>query len=445
MCKRSKPNNQKPYELLNPLEISAEPWESIGMDFIGPLLLSSNRDGNFDSITVVICLLTAMVELIPSRINYTTQDLAKLMFEHIYKHHGLPKNIISDWDVLFTSIFWGHLHKLMRTTLIMLSAYHPQTDGATECANRAITQMLQQCISSDQKDWVGKLPTIQFAINWACSESTGYSSFFLNTGRMPRTMIWNSAGSAEYLNVHIFSQKKKLALMSAHDSIIAARVKQTRNTNRKRQEVPFMEGDLVYLSTKNISFDKGLARKFVPKYIGPYKIMRDFNNQSFKIDLHSHLKQRGVHDVFHASLLRIHLPNDDRLFPGRFDTQIGDGPNIEKEWAVKSIQSHYQSSEDAIFEIEWKSEDITWMPYYQVKHLQALDDYLNLLEVNKISELPKGKGKPPREDPQVFLGALAIGSAPLTPLQDIAGPLKTPGDLIDTSFVLNLFYSLSFL
>ena len=37
-----------------------------------------------------------MVHLIPSRITYNAPQLAKLMFEHVYKLHGLPKNIISD-------------------------------------------------------------------------------------------------------------------------------------------------------------------------------------------------------------------------------------------------------------------------------------------------------------------------------------------------------------
>jgi len=41
-CKQSKPNNQKPYGLLNPLSIPSYPWESIGVDFIGPLPESSN-------------------------------------------------------------------------------------------------------------------------------------------------------------------------------------------------------------------------------------------------------------------------------------------------------------------------------------------------------------------------------------------------------------------
>ncbi|KAI0354114.1 hypothetical protein OH77DRAFT_1386728, partial [Trametes cingulata] len=74
--------------------------------------------------------------------------------------------------------------------------------------------------------------------------------------------------------VRIYAQKVKAAVMAAHDSIIAARVKQTRDANRRRRPAPFVEGDLVYISTKNISLPKGLARKLAPKYIGPYRIVR---------------------------------------------------------------------------------------------------------------------------------------------------------------------------
>ena len=166
-CKISKPSNQKPHGLLNLLSIPSYPWESIGMDFVGPLPESGNRDGLFDSITIVICLLTSMVHLIPSRTNYNASQLAELMFEHVYKLHGLPKNIISDRDVLFTSTFWGQLHRLMGSKLRLSSAYHPQSDGSTERANHTITQMLQQCVHPNQKDWVAKLPAIEFAINSA--------------------------------------------------------------------------------------------------------------------------------------------------------------------------------------------------------------------------------------------------------------------------------------
>ena len=46
-------------------------------------------------------------------------------------------------------------------------------------------------------------------------------------------------------------------------TILAARVKQTQDANKKWQTVPFKKGDLAYLSSKNISFPKGLAQKLL--------------------------------------------------------------------------------------------------------------------------------------------------------------------------------------
>ena len=167
--------------------------------------------------------------------------------------------------------------------------------------------------------------------------------------------------------------------------------------------MPFKAGDLVYLSSKNISFKKGLARKLLPKFLGPYKIIKEFGNASFLLELPAHLKRRGVHDIFHSSLLKIHVPSDDRLFPGRMDTQIVD-TDEDDEWAVDRILSHHGSRVDASFEILWKSGDVTWLPYYQITYLQALTDYLGLLNVSKIAKLPAGHGRPPLDDPQVSLG-----------------------------------------
>lgn len=260
----------------------------------------------------------------------------------------------------------------------MSSAYHPQSDGATEQANQMVTQMLRQCVHDNQKDWVTKLPAIEFAINSAWSASTGYAPFFLNFGCMPRAMIWDSPASTKFPSIREFANQKKLALMSAHDSILAARVKQIRDANKRWQDIPFHQGDLIYLSSKNLSFPKGLARKLIPKFLGPYKILRDYGNASFQLELPQHLKKRGVHDVFHSSLLRIHVPNDDRLFPRCMDTQIiGEGV-MDDEWAVNCIKSHAGTKANTIFEVQWKSVNVTWLPYYQITHLQALTDYLDL-------------------------------------------------------------------
>ena len=188
------------------------------------LPLGIDWDGLFDSIMVVTCLLTSMMHLIPSCTNYNTSQLAELMFKHMYKLHGLPKNIIRDWDVLFTSTFWGQLHCLIGTKLRLSSAYHPQSNSSTEQANQTITQMLRQCIHPNQNDWVAKLPAIEFAINSARLESMGYAPFFLNSRWMPQSMIWESNSTTDFPSIQEFALQKKLAIMATHNSIHALMV-----------------------------------------------------------------------------------------------------------------------------------------------------------------------------------------------------------------------------
>jgi hypothetical protein len=124
------------------------------------------------------------------------------------------------------------------------------------------------------------------------------------------------------------------------------------------------------------------------------------------MELPTELKKRGVHDVFHSSLLKIHLPNDDRLFPGRQDSQLEHGPKIEEEWAVDKILLHHSTKGDIPFKIKWEARNITWLPSYEISHLQVLKNYLDAHGVDDISQLPPGKGNPLVSDPQIFLDCI---------------------------------------
>ena len=114
------------------------------------------------------------------------------------------------------------------------------------------------------------------------------------------------------------------------------------------------------------------------------------------------------------------MPNDDPLFSGQMDTQIMSSSEAGEEWAVDRILSHHGVRADALFEVKWKSGDVTWLPYYQITHLQALTEYLELLGVSKISQLPKGLGRFQQDDPQIFIGSIfAMGATPYSPVSDL--------------------------
>ena len=359
----------------------------IGVDFVGPLPESSNRTGRYDMICVVIDLLTSMVHLVPTKQTYRATDIAELMFECVYKLHSVPERIVSDWDSLFTSKFWKRLHGLIGTQLRMSSAFHPQTDSATERANRTITQMIRQCVRPDQKDWVTKLPAVEFAINSARSSTTGFSPFQLNYGWSPSPIIWDSHD--EFPGVRKFAEKMKMVIMSAHDSIIAARVVNTVQANKKHAIAEYKVGDLVYLSTRNISLPKGRACKLAPKFLGPFAITKVLKEgATYQLDLSEEVLKRGINPSFHATLLKPHVPSDDRRFPRRLPMQIPGFGDKSREWTVDAIVAHHGKGMNSEFQILWKAGDKTWAPYREIAHLIALDRYCELMGVENPHDLP---------------------------------------------------------
>ena len=121
----------------------------------------------------------------PTTTTVTARGVAWLILKEVMRLHGIPESIVSDRDTKFTSIFWKELHRLMGSKLLMSTAFHPQTDGATERDNRLIAQILCTVVLNDQQDWSDKCPMVEFAINSSINPTTGYAPFKLNYGYMP--------------------------------------------------------------------------------------------------------------------------------------------------------------------------------------------------------------------------------------------------------------------
>ena len=138
ICVTTKDVNSKLTGLLHHLLITDRPWQSIGMDFMS-LLPKSN---NFNYLLVVIDRLTSQVHLVPTMTMITAKGITWLIIKEVVRLHGILESIVSDRDTKFTSIFWKELHRLMGSRLLMSTVFHPQTDGATEPANRSIAQIL---------------------------------------------------------------------------------------------------------------------------------------------------------------------------------------------------------------------------------------------------------------------------------------------------------------
>src|SRR5882724_436947 len=145
-CRRAKSSHHRPYGPLRFLPTPLQPWESISMDHIEGLPMSSG----YDTILVIVCHLTKMALFIATRATDTSEDLAQLYLHHVFSKHGAPSDIVSDRGKTFVSDFWSSLCRLLHIKRNLSTAYHPETDGQTECLNQILEQYLR--IYSDSQN-----------------------------------------------------------------------------------------------------------------------------------------------------------------------------------------------------------------------------------------------------------------------------------------------------
>ena len=256
---------------------------------------------------------------------------------------------------------------LLGTNLLMSTAFHPETDGAMECANKTMNSILQGVIQPDQTNWEEKLPMVEFAINSAQSSMTGFSPFELNYGYIPSLRkILPTIPSEFHPGVRAYAECTHSNLIEAHDSIIAARVDQTYHANsRRRKEHSYQIGDKVWLSTENLTMLKGQVKKLLPKFIGPFRITQvDLKTSNYCLELPNETILRWIHNNFHSSHLRKYIPNNDEKFPLRDAGYVYDyGEPEDTEWFVNEITSHQWKGKAILFLVRWSTGESTWEPY----------------------------------------------------------------------------------
>ncbi|QRW18773.1 Transposon Ty3-I Gag-Pol polyprotein [Rhizoctonia solani] len=317
--------------------------------------------------------------------------MAEVFHANIFRLHGIPEIIISDRDKLFTSIFWQTFYSLTGTEIRLSSAFHPQTDGMTEQLIQSMSGIICVCVNPALRDWALKLPSIEFAINSARSETTGFSPFLLNYGRVPRPMLVRTG--TDMHGVREAARNIKYALMIAHDAIIGAHVSQMVESNQHQRPSPFKQGNRVYVSTKNMRVPMGKPHKLLAQWIGPVVIDGVVKEgATYHVELLEDLRRRGIKAIFHASLLKPHIPYKDRRFPGRNYKQIASLEANDNEWAVEKIVGHCGKGSNAVFEIVWQTGDRTWETYRVVRHLEALKQYFEAIGVKQARDLPWAEG-----------------------------------------------------
>jgi len=279
--------------------------------------------------------LIKQVHFIATTTDVDAPEFATLFFDNVVRLHGVPDDIVSDRGSLFTSEFWTCVCQKLGIQRKLSTAFHPQTDGQTERANRVLEDMLRHYVNPACDDWDEFLSAAEFAVNSSVNVSTKFAPFYLAYGEIPPSPLVLDLGRKGPTKGHEVAAKVADALKKAKSNLAEAQSRAKRYADLHRREVEFKVGDLVLLSTKNLKLRVRKDTKLLPKFVGPCRVLQRIGNVAYRLELP---RQWRVHDVFHVSLLRKYVSRGNQGFVAAPPVEwLSDEPLYE----VEAILDHH--------------------------------------------------------------------------------------------------------
>jgi hypothetical protein len=362
LCLRTKAQRHLPIGELHPLPIPNAPWDTISVDFIVELPQSAGHD----SVMVVVDSVTKRAHFISTLTTVTAAGTARLFVQHVWKHHGLPRRVVSDRGPQFVAEFTRELYRMLGIKLAATTAYHPQGDGQTERVNQELEQYLRVFVNQRQDDWVDLLPLAEFQYNNHVHSSTQHPPFLLETGHLPRMGFEPGQRPSRVESVNEFTDRMRNTLEEAKAALVKSKDDMARYYNQRRSAAPkYKPGDRVYLDASDIQTTRP-SRKLSHKRLGPFPIERQVGNNAYRLRLPASMNR--LHPVF--NVVKLTAATDDpipgRRFPPPPLPEIIDG---EEEWVVEEILDSKVINRKLRYLVKWKDfgiEHNSWEPWDDV-------------------------------------------------------------------------------
>ena len=123
LCLHTKAQWHPPIGELSPLPIPESRWDTISIDFIVELPESHG----YDTIMNVMDSVSKVSHFIPTHTTITTLGAAHLFLAHVWKLHGLLKQVVSDCGLQFIAELMQELYCLLSIKLAATTYSLPST------------------------------------------------------------------------------------------------------------------------------------------------------------------------------------------------------------------------------------------------------------------------------------------------------------------------------
>ncbi|KAL0168516.1 hypothetical protein M9458_036738, partial [Cirrhinus mrigala] len=390
ICNTSKTSHQLPAGLLQPLPIPKRPWSHIAVDFVTDLPPSQGHT----TILSVVDRFFKGCRFIPLPKLPTAMQTAEALCNAVFRFYGLPEDIISDRGPQFTSRLWSSFFHLLGVNVSLTSGYHPEANRQVERLNQELTRFLRSYCQDRQGDWSRFLLWAEYAQNSIRKPSTNMTPFQCVLGFQPPLFPWSGEPS-DLPAVNSWFQQSEATWNWAHVHLQrAVRHNQTQADRRRRPNPPYEPGQWVWLSTRDLRL-RLPCRKLSPRYVGPFKIIRQITPVSFRLDLPAEYR---ISPTFHVSLLKpAGRPGGteilDETAPQRPAPLIIDG---EEAYRVNTILDSRRRSGHLQYLVDWEDygpEERSWVPAEDILDPSLTRDF-HASHPDRPG--PRGRGRPRR-------------------------------------------------
>ena len=300
VCLASKAIRHKSYKDLHFLLIPTHRWKDLSIDFvIGLQLFADWKKDNYDSIFVIVNLLTKMVHYKLVKVTIHAPGLAEVILDVIVWHHGLPDSIMTDRGSLFTTKFWSSLCYFLAIKWRLSTAFHPRTNDQTKRQNSTMEAYLWAFVNFEQNNWAKLLPIAEIAYNNAKNASTGHTLFELNCTYYPRVLYKEDVDprSQSKLADEFLAELRKLMIVCRENLHYTWELQKRAHDNGVKPR-SYTPGKKVWLNSKYIKVKHN--QKLEAKFFELFRVFHFVRKQAYKLKLPMNWR---IHDVFFVSLL----------------------------------------------------------------------------------------------------------------------------------------------